>query len=68
MNITDCFKVRDFIHAAVLGVGLGFVSLKPYRKRLLVDELRNRYRTSLSQTCTLLRLSAHGVRLQVVRK
>ena len=26
MKITDCFKVRKFVLAAVLGTGLGFVS------------------------------------------
>ena len=30
-------------------------ALKPSRKRILIDELRNHYRASLRQTCALLR-------------
>ena len=32
-------------------------NLKPSRKRLLIDELRDRYRASLTQTCALFKMS-----------
>jgi putative transposase len=32
-------------------------ALKPSRKRTLIDELRDRYRASLTQTCALLKIS-----------
>lgn len=33
------------------------LALKPSRKRALIDELRESYRASLTQTCALLRMS-----------
>ncbi|SCY55283.1 putative transposase [Nitrosospira sp. Nsp13] len=38
--------------------------MKPFRKRILIDELRDRYRASLRQTCRLLTMSSSVYRYQ----
>ncbi|MDR9839886.1 IS3 family transposase [Herbaspirillum huttiense] len=42
---------------AMLQDVLGKKALKPSRKRLLIEELRNRYQASLTQTCALFKMS-----------
>ena len=43
-------------------------ALKPSRRRLLIDELRDRYRASLTQTCALFKMSRSLYRYQSVRQ
>lgn len=40
-------------------------ALKPARRRMLIDELRDRYRTSLTKTCALFGMSRSLYRYQV---
>ncbi|MDN7638789.1 IS3 family transposase [Burkholderia cepacia] len=53
---------------AMLQDVLGKKALKPARRRMLIDELRDRYRTSLTKTCALFGMSRSLYRYQSVAR